>query len=68
MKSRARSFSFRPRPRRAGRLSRKAAAAYLRLGLNDKLEKEDFVALKIHFGEKHNTGHIRPAMARRPGP
>lgn len=42
-------------------LSQKARDAYLRIGLNDELAKEDFVALKIHFGEKHNTGYIRPA-------
>jgi uncharacterized Fe-S center protein len=41
-------------------LSRKTAAAYLKTGLQDKLEKGDFLALKIHFGEKHNTGHIKP--------
>jgi hypothetical protein len=45
-------------------LSRKARDAYLRTGLNDELAKEDFVALKIHFGEKHNTGYIRPAWLR----
>jgi uncharacterized Fe-S center protein len=41
-------------------LSRKARAAYLQLGLQEKLEKDDFVALKIHFGEKNNTGYIKP--------
>jgi len=41
-------------------LSRKARAAYLQLGLQEKLEKDDFVALKIHFGEKNNTGYINP--------
>ena len=41
-------------------VSRKARAAYLQLGLQEKLEKDDFVALKIHFGEKNNTGYINP--------
>lgn len=41
-------------------ISRKARAIYLALGLNEKIEPEDFVALKIHFGEKGNTGHIKP--------
>jgi uncharacterized Fe-S center protein len=40
-------------------LSQKAEALYLRLGLNEKIEKETFVALKIHFGEKGNTGFIQ---------
>jgi uncharacterized Fe-S center protein len=44
----------------AGSISRKTAAAYLKIGLQDKLESEDFLALKIHFGEKHNTGYIKP--------
>jgi len=39
---------------------RKARAIYLALGLNEKIQPEDFVALKIHFGEKNNTGHIKP--------
>ncbi|HEK86099.1 MAG: DUF362 domain-containing protein [Candidatus Saccharicenans sp.] len=41
-------------------IARKARAIYLALGLNEKIEPEDFVALKIHFGEKGNTGHIKP--------
>jgi len=41
-------------------IARKAKAIYLVLGLNEKIEAEDFVALKIHFGEKGNTGHIKP--------
>lgn len=41
-------------------IARKARAIYLALGLNEKIEPEDFVALKIHFGEKNNTGHIKP--------
>ena len=41
-------------------LSRKARQAYLATGINEKIIEGDFVALKIHFGEKNNKGHIRP--------
>ena len=41
-------------------IARKAGEAYLATGLNEKLEPEDFTALKIHFGEKQNTGYIKP--------
>ena len=40
-------------------LSDKAEKAFLATGLTKKIEENDFVALKIHFGEKNNTGHIR---------
>jgi len=33
---------------------------YLALGLDEKMEKDAFVAIKLHFGEKGNTGYIRP--------
>ncbi|MGQ9673386.1 MAG: DUF362 domain-containing protein [Candidatus Aminicenantales bacterium] len=42
-------------------LARKAERLYLGLGLDERIEKDDFVALKIHFGEKGNTGFIKPA-------
>jgi len=42
-------------------LSRKAKVVLAPTGFVKKLEAEDFVALKIHFGEKGNTGHIQPA-------
>ncbi len=45
-------------------LSRKTRDIYLKTGLNDELGKRDFVALKIHFGEKHNTGYIKPAWLK----
>jgi len=41
-------------------LSEKARRAYLAIGLNEKLAEDDFLALKIHFGEKHNTGYVKP--------
>lgn len=39
----------------------KARAVYLALGLNEKIQPEDFVALKIHFGEKIIPGISSPA-------
>ncbi len=42
-------------------IARKAQAALAATGFIDRLAAEDFVALKIHFGEKGNTGHIKPA-------
>lgn len=45
-------------------LSRKAGRVLAATGFADRLAPEDFVALKIHFGEKGNTGHIKPAWLR----
>ena len=45
----------------AGVISKKVERLYLALGLDSKIEKDAFVALKIHFGEKENTGYIKPA-------
>lgn len=45
-------------------LSEKALRAYLATGLDAKLGGDDFVALKIHFGERNNTGHIDPRWLR----
>ncbi len=33
-------------------------------GLLDVISKDDFVGIKLHFGEKGNTGHISPAYVR----
>ena len=41
-------------------LSKKAEKVFLEIGLVEEIEKESFVALKIHFGEKGNTGFIKP--------
>jgi hypothetical protein len=41
-------------------LAEKTRKAYLATGLNEKLEKDDFTALKIHFGEVRNTGFVKP--------
>ncbi len=31
----------------------------------DKIKENDFVAIKLHFGEKGNTGHIKPETVKR---
>ena len=41
-------------------LSAKTVKAYLAMGLAGKIEKDDFAALKIHFGEVKGTGYIKP--------
>jgi uncharacterized Fe-S center protein len=41
-------------------LSEKAKKAYLAIGINDRIAEGEFAALKIHFGEAGNTGHIKP--------
>jgi uncharacterized Fe-S center protein len=43
-----------------GTLSGKMEKLYLALGLDRKIDENAFVALKIHFGEKGNTGYIKP--------
>ena len=35
-----------------------------RAGLRDVIAKDDFVAVKVHFGEAGNTGFISPVFAR----
>jgi uncharacterized Fe-S center protein len=59
MKSRV-YFTAATRREEPGALSKKLERLYLELGLDDKIEKGSFVALKIHFGEKGNIGHIQP--------
>jgi len=41
-------------------LSEKAKKVFLNIGLVEEIEEKSFVALKIHFGEKGNTGYIKP--------
>ncbi len=41
-------------------LAAKARRAFEATGFLDRLDKDDFTALKIHFGEVRNTGYIRP--------
>jgi uncharacterized Fe-S center protein len=40
-------------------LAEKAKKVYLATGFNDRIAEGDFAALKIHFGEAGNTGHIK---------
>lgn len=42
-------------------LAAKAVELFRRLGLEKSITKDSFVALKTHFGEKGNRGHIQPA-------
>jgi uncharacterized Fe-S center protein len=44
-----------------GDLARKTLRVYSALGISEKIKSGHYVALKIHFGEKKNTGYIRPA-------
>jgi uncharacterized Fe-S center protein len=37
---------------------------YDKAGFGDMIDKDDIVAIKIHFGEKGNTAYIRPTFAR----
>jgi uncharacterized Fe-S center protein len=46
-------------------LARKTEEIFLRLGLEENIEKGSFVGIKIHFGEKENTGYIKPPWLTR---
>ena len=41
-------------------ISQKVLKLYRAAGFEKIFEKNEFVAVKIHFGEKNNTGHIKP--------
>jgi len=41
-------------------ISKKAKEIFIKSGISDLIEKDNFIALKIHFGEKGNKGHIKP--------
>lgn len=41
-------------------LAAKTDRIFVALGLEESIDKNDFVAIKIHFGEKSNTGYIKP--------
>ncbi len=45
-------------------LAAKAGRALAALDFLDKLEAQDFCALKIHFGERNNKGYIKPEWLR----
>jgi hypothetical protein len=42
-------------------LAERAERLYLKTVFQERIEEDSFVALKIHFGDKGNTGHIRPS-------
>lgn len=44
----------------AGEISGKVIQLYEAAGFNNIFQEDEFVAIKIHFGEKNNTGHINP--------
>jgi uncharacterized Fe-S center protein len=58
---------FVPASRKEGdeSLARKTEDIFLQLGLERKIEKGSFVGIKIHFGEKGNTGYIKPPWLTR---
>jgi len=33
-------------------------------GILDDIKKDEFTCIKLHFGEKGNTGHVRPELVR----
>ena len=45
-------------------LAEKTKRIFLALGLEDSIQKDSFVGIKIHFGEKGNTGYIKPAWLK----
>ncbi len=45
-------------------IAAKAEKIYSMTGFQDRISQNDFVGLKIHFGEKGNTGYIKPAWLR----
>lgn len=46
-------------------LAEKTDRIFVALGLEETIEKNDFVGIKIHFGEKGNTGYIKPPWLRK---
>lgn len=46
-------------------LARKTERLFLELGFEERIGEESFIALKTHFGEKHNKGYIQPAWLTR---
>ncbi len=45
-------------------LQKKLKKLFVKTGLNEIIDKNDLVAIKMHFGEKGNTTHIRPQFIR----
>jgi uncharacterized Fe-S center protein len=42
-------------------LAEKTERMFLELGLESTLDRDSFVGIKIHFGEKGNTGYLKPS-------
>ena len=42
-------------------LAGKAEKIFLKTGFLSKIEKDSFIACKIHFGDKGNRGHVNPS-------
>lgn len=45
-------------------LLQKLSRLTVRAGLNDRINKNDLTAVKVHFGEQGNTAYIRPIYTR----
>ena len=45
-------------------LVKRAGALLQRAGLKDAVAENDFVAVKLHFGEEGNTGFVQPVFVR----
>lgn len=45
-------------------LAKKVKALTEESGILKCIDKDDYVGIKLHFGEKENTGFIKPALAR----
>jgi len=45
-------------------VSKKLNSLILESGLLKRLDKDSFTGIKLHFGEKDNTGHIHPELVR----
>lgn len=45
-------------------LAKKTSALLERSGILDPIKTGDFVGIKLHFGEKENTGYIKPPIVK----
>jgi uncharacterized Fe-S center protein len=48
----------------AGSVSKKLGRLIDKSGVLDCIAKDDFTAIKLHFGDVGNTGHVKPEWAR----
>ncbi|MGB9803296.1 DUF362 domain-containing protein, partial [Desulfofundulus sp.] len=61
----ARVFFADMRARQKENLLDKVEKLFERAGMRDLIAPGDLVALKVHFGERGNTGYVRPQFIRR---